>query len=33
MGMLDARTDYPDGPSKPSDGSRVPGLISPNAQH
>lgn len=33
MGMLDARTDYPDGPSQPSDGSRASGLISPNAQH
>lgn len=33
MGMLDAGTDYPDGPSQPSDGSRASGLISPNAQH
>lgn len=33
MGMLDAGTDYPNGPSQPSDGSSPSGLISPNAQH
>ena len=30
--MLDARTDYSDGPSQPSDGSSASGLIWSNAQ-
>lgn len=31
--MLDTKTDYPDVPSQPSDGSSASGLGSPNAQH